>query len=182
MRMRLFMAPACPTSSPPAAIPRTATTSTITTPRRRAALSRPSPLAPRRPTARPTGTGGPSLRSARAALRKRDPCRPRSAHRTFGVRLVAAARRSAGKARTLPGTRRGPFGSRGLHPAPVLLLPAAHLGLGHPGLDAEEGVSVSTAARADTPRLFRPASPPDRSGPVRPRRVVPDTTRGPRPG
>ena len=71
---------------------------------------------------------------------------------------------------------------RGLRPAPVLFLPAAHLGLGHPGLDAEEGVSVSTAARADSPRLFRPASPLDRSGPVRPRRVVPATTHGPLPG
>ena len=39
---------------------------------------------------------------------------------------------------------------RGLHPAPVLFVPAAQLGLGHPGLDAEEGVSVSTAAQAGT--------------------------------
>lgn len=41
---------------------------------------------------------------------------------------------------------------RGLHPAPVLFLPAAHLGLGHPGLDAEEGVSVSPcpAGRRET--------------------------------
>ena len=34
---------------------------------------------------------------------------------------------------------------RGLHPAPVHLLPAAHLGLGHPGLDAQARLPMSTA-------------------------------------
>ena len=34
---------------------------------------------------------------------------------------------------------------RGLHPAPVLFLPAAHLGLGHPCLDAKERLPMSSA-------------------------------------
>src|SRR4029077_10331362 len=40
---------------------------------------------------------------------------------------------------------------RGLHPAPVHVVPAAHLGLVHPRLDAQAGVPMSTPKQSDQP-------------------------------
>ena len=55
---------------------------------------------------------------------------------------------------TAAGRLRGRRHRRGLHPAPVHLVPAAHLGLGHPGLDAEKGLPMSTVHRILTEAEF----------------------------
>ena len=102
----------------------------------------------------PGAAGGHGPVRFAAGLRRPSPAaHPDRGHhpgRDHRRRLAVARRHGGGGSGHDPrphGGRRlgGRRHRRGLHPAPVHFVPAAHLGLDHPRLDAKEGVPMSTA-------------------------------------